>query len=254
MHRLRPFLLLAVSLAFLAGCAASEQAKQKASIHFRLGSEYLQRGDPISALREFLEAEKLNPDDASVQFGLGSALNARGRFQDGLRHYRKALKLDPKFTEVHNAMGSTYLELGQWDDAIKEFEITLNDLLYLTPFYVENNLGWAYYKKGDFPRAIEHYRRALSMKPDFGLAYYNVGLAYKDNKQTEEAIAAMRSAISQVPNLLDAHLQLGILSFNAGIRDQARKAFEEVVRLSPQSDSARLAQQYLDLLKKSGRL
>jgi tetratricopeptide (TPR) repeat protein len=91
------------------------------------------------------------------------------------------------------------------------------------------------------------------MKPDFGLAYYNLGLAYKDNKQTEEAIAAMRSAIFQVPNLLDAHLQLGLLSFNAGIRDQARKAFEEVVRLAPRSDSARLAQQYLDLLKKPGR-
>jgi type IV pilus assembly protein PilF len=253
MNRFRSFLLLAVSLGLLAGCATSEQAKQKASLHFRLGSEYIHRGDATSALREFLEAERLNPDDASVQFGLGSALNAKGRFHEGLLHYRKALEIDPKFTEAHNALGSTYLELGQWDNAIKEFEITLKDILYLTPFFVENNLGWAYYKKGDFPRAIEHYRRALSMKPDFGLAYYNLGLAYKDNKQTEDAIAAMRSAISLVPNLLDAHLQLGILSFNSGVRDQARKSFEEVVRLSPQSDSARLAHQYLDFLKKSGK-
>src|SRR5271157_5069926 len=143
MNRFRSFLLLAVSLALLAGCAASEQEKQKASLHFRLGSEYLQRGDSSSALREFLEAEKLTPNNASVQFGLGSALNAKGRFQDGLQHYRKALESDPRFTEVHNALGSTYLELGQWDAAIKEFEITLRDLLYLTPFFVENNLGWA---------------------------------------------------------------------------------------------------------------
>ena len=86
MKRFRPILLGAVSLALLAGCGTSEQAKQKASIHFRLGSEYLQRGDPTSALREYLEAEKLNPDDATVQFGLGSALNAKGRFQEGLQH------------------------------------------------------------------------------------------------------------------------------------------------------------------------
>jgi len=253
MKRFRSFLLLAVSFALLAACATSEEAKQKANIHFRLGSEYLQKGDPTSALREFLEAEKLNPDDALVQYGLGSALNAKGRFQEGLQHYRKALEIDPKFTEVHNAMGSTYLELGQWDNAIREFEITLKDLLYLTPFYVENNLGWAYYKKGDLPTAIGHYRRALSMKPDFGLAYYNLGLAYKENKQTEEAIAAMRSAIDYVPNLLDAHLQLGILCFNSGKRVQAQKAFEEVVRLAPKSDSARLAQQYLEFLKKPSR-
>ena len=253
MNRFRSIRFLAVGLVFLAGCATSEQAKQKATTHFLLGSQYLQQGDPTSALREFLEAEKFNPRDASVQFGLGSALNAKGRFQEGLRHYQKALEIDPKFTEVHNAMGSTYLELGQWDNAIREFEITLKDILYMTPFYVENNLGWAYYKKGDLPRAIEHYKKALSMKPDFGLAYYNLGLAYKDTKQTEEAIAAMRSALLNVPNLLDAQLQLGILSFNAGKRDQARKAFEEVVRLAPKSDSARLAQQYLDFLKKSGR-
>jgi len=253
MNRFRSIRFLAVSLVLLAGCATSEQAKQKATTHFLLGSQYLQQGDSTSALREFLEAEKFNPRDASVQFGLGSALNAKGRFQEGLLRYRKVLEIDPKFTEAHNAMGSTYLELGQWDNAIKEFEITLKDILYMTPFYVENNLGWAYYKKGDIPRAIEHYRKALSMKPDFGLAYYNLGLAYKDTKQTEEAIAAMRSALLHVPNLLDAHLQLGILSFNAGKRDQARKAFEEVVRLAPKSDSARLAQQYLDFLKKSRR-
>jgi len=253
MNRLKSFLLLAVSLVFLAGCATSEQAKQKAIIHFRLGSEYLQRGDPTSALREFLEAEKFDPQEASIQFALGSALNAKGRFQEGLQYYRKALEIDPKFTETHNAMGSTYLELGQWDNAIKEFETTLKDLLYLTPFFVENNLGWAYYKKGDIPRAIEHYSKALSMKPDFGLAYYNLGLAYKDNKQTEEAIAAMRSATIHVPNLLDAHLQLGILSFNSGKRDQAKKAFEDVVRLAPNSDSGRLAQQYLDFLKRSSK-
>jgi len=253
MKRFRSLLLWVVSLALLAGCGTSEQAKQKASIHFRLGSEFLQRGDPTSALREFMEAEKLNPDDATVQFGLGSALNAKGRFQEGLQHYRKALDIDPKFTEAHNAIGATYLELGHWDDAIREFEITLNDLLYLTPFYVENNLGRAYYKKGDLPRAIEHFRRAISMKPDFGLAYYNLGWAYKDNKQTEDAMAAFLAATTYVPNLMDAHLQLGILSFDSKKREQAKKAFEEVIRLGPQSDSARLAQQYLDLLKKSTR-
>jgi predicted TPR repeat methyltransferase len=69
----------------------------------------------------------------------------------------------------------------------------------------------------------------------------------------EEAIAAMRSAVTYAPTFLDAHFQLGVLSFNAGKRDQARKSFEEVVRIAPRSENAQLAQQYLDLLKKSGK-
>jgi TolA-binding protein len=55
------------------------------------------------------------------------------------------------------------------------------------------------------------------------------------------------------PNLGDAHLQLGVLQFNEQQPAEARKSFQEVLRLAPGSDSARLAQQYLDFLKTSGK-
>jgi tetratricopeptide (TPR) repeat protein len=90
------------------------------------------------------------------------------------------------------------------------------------------------------------------MKPDFGLAYYNLGLAYTDEKQTEAAIDAMRSALAQDPAFWKAHFQLGLLYFNSGKREEAKKSFGEVVRIAPRSENARLAQQYLDFLKKSG--
>jgi len=247
------FLFLLSAVLFLSGCGPNEQAIQRAGVHYGLGYNYLQQGDPTSALRELLEAERLNPKDPYVQHALGLALNAKGRYGEALEHYRRALDLDPKYTEVHNALGATYLEMGKWDEAIKEFNIVLKDILYLTPFYVLNNLGWAYYKKGDLPKAIENYRRALGMKPDFGLAHYNIGLAYRDSKQTELAIKAFRQVIALVPNFLDAHFQLGQLYYFAGRGPEARKSLEEVVRLAPQSDQARLAQQYMDLLKKSGK-
>ncbi|MDI6753926.1 MAG: tetratricopeptide repeat protein [Thermodesulfobacteriota bacterium] len=243
-------LLLAVGVSCLVGCAIDEQAKQKATIHLRMGYQNLQEGDSTSALRELLLAEKFNPKDPEVQFGLGWAYSAKGRFLQALEHFRQTLVLDPKFTEAKNAMGATYLEMGKWDEAIQEFEAVLKDILYMTPFYVLNNIGWAHYKKGDRPKAIEYYKKAVAMKPDFGLAYYNLGLAYKNNQQTEEAIAAMRSALAQAPNFLEAHFQLGLLYFNSGRRAEARKSFEEVVRLAPQSENARLAQQYLDFLQK----
>jgi type IV pilus assembly protein PilF len=253
MNPFKAILLLATLLVFLGGCATSEQDRQKASIHSGLGYQHLQQGNATSALREFLEAEKLNPKDPTIQFALGAAYNAKGHFQEGLEHYRKALELDPKYTEAHNAMGATYLELGQWDDAIHEFNLVLQDDLYLTPFYALNNLGQAYYRKGDRAKAIECYKRALAMKPDFGLAYYNLGMAYKDNNQTKEAMGALRSALTYAPTFLDAHFQLGVLFFNAGKHDQARTEFEEVVRLAPRNEDSRLAQHYLDLLKKSGK-
>ncbi|NWF54778.1 MAG: tetratricopeptide repeat protein, partial [Syntrophaceae bacterium] len=187
-------LFLVAGLPLLSGCAPDPKMVQKATFHFGLGTSYLQQGDPTSALRELYEAEKLNPKDPQVQHALGMALSAKGKYNDALEHYRKALELDPKYTEVHNTMGATYLEMGRWDEAIQEFNRVLKDILYLTPFFVHNNIGWAYYKKGDLNQAVENYRKAIGMKPDFGLAHYNLGLAYRDRKQADLSIDAFRRA------------------------------------------------------------
>ena len=250
MKLFKVFLLLASLLLFFWGCSTNEQALQKASIHSSLGLNHLQQGDPTSALRELLEAERLNPNDPQTHYALGLAYSEKERFPQALEHFRQTLKLDPKYTEAHNAMGGVYIKMGLWEEAINEFEVVLKDFLYLTPFYVLNNMGWAYYKKGDRKSAIEYFKKAVAMKPNFGLAYYNLGLAYKDNQQLEEAIAALRSAVGLASNFLGAHFQLGLLYFNSGKRGEAEKSFQAVVRIAPQSESARLAQQYLDLLKK----
>ena len=247
----KAILFLAMGLSFLVGCSIDEQAQQKAAIHLRMGYQSLQQGDSTSALKELLQAEKLNPQDPEIQFALGWAYSAKGRFLEALEHFRQTLVLNPKLTEAHNAMGATYIEMAKWDEAIQEFEIVLKDLLYMTPYYVQNNIGWAYYKKGDRLKALEYYQKAVVLKPDFGLAYFNMGMVYRDNQQTAEAIAAMRSALAQAPNFLEVHFQLGLLYFNSGKPEEAKKSFGEVLRLAPQSENARLAQQYLDFLKKS---
>lgn len=253
MKKIHVILLLIASLIFLGGCALDEQAKQRSSIHYNMGLNYLQQGDSSSALRELLEAEKLNPKDPAIHHALGMAYNAKGRFNLGLEQFQQALVLDPKNTEAHNAMGATYLELGQWDEAIKEFEIVLKDLLYLTPYYALNNIGWAYQKKGEPEKAVNYHLKAVTMNPGFGLAYYHLGMAYKDLQQTDKAIAAFRSATSTAPNFILPHYELGLLLFKTGSRDEARKSFQEVVRIAPQSENAKLAKQYLDLLKQPAR-
>lgn len=210
---------LMMTFLLLGGCGISREARQKATLHLTMGYHHFQRGDPTLALRELLEAEKYNPEDPEIQLALGWAYNAKALFPEAEQHLKRAIELNPKYTEAHNVLGATYLEMKQWDNAIKEFEIVLRDVLYLTPFHAWNNMGLAYYNKGDLPRSIECFTRAITLKPDLGVAYFNLGLAYRDASKTEDAA----------------------------------RAFQEVIRLAPQSPHARLAQQYLDGLKKSGR-
>lgn len=251
MKNAQGFLILIMGLFLLSGCATDEQARQKANIHLRLGYQSLQNGDSTSALRELLQAEKLNPKDPEIRFALGWAYSAKGRYLEALEQYQHTLVLDPKFTEAHNAIGAVYLEMGKWDEAIQEFEKVLKDILYPTPFYVLNNMGWAYFKKGDRSRAIEYFKKSIGLKRDFGLAYYNMGLAFKELKQVEEATTAFENVLTYAPNFFDAHFQLGLLYFDAGKHERAAKHFEEVIRLAPLTENARLSKQYLELIKKA---
>ncbi len=216
---MKKLLILLTAMLLVAGCGITREARQKATLHFGMGVHHLQQGDPTSALRELLEAEKYNPEDPEIQYFLGAAYSSKSLYSQAIEHFQKTLALNPKFTDARKAIGDTYLSMGEWNKAIQEYEIVLRDILYLKPFFVWNNLGWAYYKKGDLPQAIDTFRRAVTLKPDFGLAYYNLGLASRD----------------------------------AGNIEEAKKAFQEVMRLAPDTPQARLAQQYLDLQKKSGR-
>ncbi|MBI4495487.1 MAG: tetratricopeptide repeat protein [Deltaproteobacteria bacterium] len=239
-------MILAAGLVLLGGCGVSRQAREQAAVHSRMGFGHLRQGDSTAALRDFLEAQRLNPKDPQIHYGLGWAYSQKGMFAEAMNHYREALRLDPQFTDAHNTLGLAYLEMSRFEEAIREFETALKDLLYPTPYSLLNNLGWAHYRNGDREKAIECYQKAVAQKPDFGMAFYNMGLAYRDLKQTQAAIAVLRTATRLEPGLQEAHFQLGLLLLQAGERAEAKKAFQEVIRLQPQSERARQAQRHLD--------
>jgi tetratricopeptide (TPR) repeat protein len=49
-----------------------------------------------------------------------------------------------------------------------------------------NNAGYAYQLAGDLDRAIDHFRTALSLKPDFAIAQENLRLAWEQKKTRVE--------------------------------------------------------------------
>ena len=62
------------------------------------------------------------------------------------------------------------------------------------------NLGGLYYQLQDFDRAIEQFRRAINIKPDFANAYYNLGYALKEKGDIEGAIAQLNIVKELVKN------------------------------------------------------
>src|SRR5262249_24981307 len=55
-----------------------------------------------------------------------------------------------------------------------------------------SNLGNALYAKMELDTAIDHYRKAIEIDPNFALAHHNLGNVLRDNGQFTEALDAFR--------------------------------------------------------------
>lgn len=151
--------------------AVSEKNRAQARVHYDLGVTSLERGDMRGALRSLRTSVENDPELPEAHNALGLVYHSMNKLPEALQHYEIALRLNPKFSEASNNLGILLIDLGRYDDAIAAFEAALSDILYATPTLAEGNMGWAYYKKGDVDRALEHIGNALASDPQFCRGY-----------------------------------------------------------------------------------
>ena len=79
-------------------------------------------------------------------------------------------------------------------------------------------------EQGKLDEAIEAFDKALSLKPDYSDAYYNMGNALHNQGKLDEAIEAYNKALFLKPNYAEAHQNLSFSLLNVG---QLKKGLEE---------------------------
>ncbi len=106
--------------------------------------------------------------------------------------FKKAIDLNPNYATAHDGFGFYCKVTGRHQEAIAACTRALElDPLSL---FITSSVGWSHYFARDFERAIEFGRKTLEMDPDFGVAYWNIGLALEAMGRYEEAIDAFQRA------------------------------------------------------------
>ena len=72
-------------------------------------------------------------------------------------------------------------------------------------------------------------------------AHQNLGSAYYDQGQLDEAIKEYTTVLRLKPDYADAHYNLGIIYKTKGLKDEAKREFETVLKLRPNDPKARLS-------------
>jgi Flp pilus assembly protein TadD len=232
--------ILAVCL--LLACTSKNVEKQKqiyqAEKYRELGELLFREGNYSSALREFLKAEALNPDDYFLQNDFGLTYLYMRKQDLAIPRFKKALALKEDYSPARNNLGNAYAEKREWDKAIEQYKIVTEDLLYGTPQYPLSNLGFAYYEKNDYRLAEKYFLEALDVRKDFSAALYGLGKTYMAMGRGTEAVTRLERAAKLAPDVARVYFELAKAYTMNREYKKAYDAYHQVVKLDPDSPLA----------------
>ena len=184
-------------------CGCPTRNPDAAQIHLRLAGSAYTRNQMAEAMREALEAERLDPEDGDVQNLLAALYLQQDRFMDARIHANRALDLDDRrpateriSSALHNLIASIDLTEKKYDDCLREAQIALDDPTYGSKHLPKYNKAMCLAGKGSQDAAVQLLREATMLNPKFCIAYEGLGQVYMSRGNFADAIEQFHLAVT----------------------------------------------------------
>jgi len=122
-----------------------------------------------AAIRVLTRSIELFPTAEAYTFR-GWAYSHLGRIDEAIAECERAIEVDPSFGNPYNDIGAYLIQQGKLDEAIPWLERATTAERYEARAFPWANLGRIYAARGDRPRAITCFRKALDEQPGYPLA------------------------------------------------------------------------------------
>ena len=192
---------------------ALQQKNDSKEIYAFLASLYRKIKDYPKAIQSMERVIALDPKNDQAIFQLGALYDEDKNKERSVAHMKKAIELNPQNAPALNYLAYTWAEMGvQLDESenlvMRALKIEPNDGFYI------DTLGWVYYQKGDYPKAVEQLERAVEITGDDPTIIEHLGDAYEKAGKPDRAVARYRDALK-----------------NAKENDQIKRIREKIQRL-----------------------
>ncbi len=174
----------------------------------------------------------LSPDPqlAAARVCLGRLESGTGEYEKAVEEFGRAVAAAPTSDDAYRGLANAYENLGKPLEAEKTYQRAIE----LRPQYWSGYsvLGAFYYRQGRYAEAASMFSQVVALAPDSFPGYYNLGAIYYYEGRYAEAIETLRHSIAIRPTDA-AYSNLASANFYLRHYDEAAKAYEEAVKLSP---------------------
>jgi len=144
---------------------AAEGAKPDWRLLYMRGVSLERSGDWPAAEKDLTQALAQQPDEPELLNYLGYSWIDRGeRLSEALDMVRRASEADPHSGAMVDSLGWAYYRLGDYPKAVQKLEEAVE--LDAGDPEINNHLGDAYWKVGRRDEAVFQWRRVLTLQPD----------------------------------------------------------------------------------------
>ncbi len=192
---------------------------------------YLRRGDESGAVSFVQPLATQYVRNLRVTAIYGEALVAAGRFEEAITAARGALRRDERFVpamivliKAAHGMGRNELANSILEQALV-IEADNAELHYLNGVRLQEN--------NQLAQALQEYRRAVELRPDYVDARMRLGLQLLAGANYTDAVQQFDAVAHLIPDSYQAHLNLGDAYRATKQYDLAKREFDRVIQMRP---------------------
>jgi len=184
-----------------------------------LGFLYTLLNEDDKAIKIYELSLAINDKIAETSYCLGNIYSNNEDFNKSIDYYLKAIKSGGGDDLIFMELGFAYLNTDSYEDSKNCFKKSIE-------FYSEGHeswygLGMAYDGLGLHRKALVYLKHALKLYPQNGKYWYELGNSYANLSKNKLAIKAYRRAVKYYSSLVDAWIDLVLLLFDEGDKDEA---------------------------------